>query len=81
VTAKTPSQRADTVSHPLNPSGRQSILIPVEKQRYHLILERIIKVACIAFIGNPIVNMAGSLSDRKPVGTIKRLCPPAIKDA
>ena len=67
------------IFHPPNPSPRQTILAPVEKQRHHFLLEQVIDGLPfdLILIGQIVIFLAGA-DDPAAVGDIA-LTPPTVE--
>ena len=56
-------------------------MVSLEKHWDYLIFQCLIEIARVAFVGDPVLDMAGPFADRKTVRTVKGLSPPSVENA
>ena len=80
MAAESPRKSAYAVHHHLDPFARQTIAIAIVERGYYSLFECLIEILCISHIGQAIIGVACSFTDRESVRSVVGFCPPTIEN-
>lgn len=75
-----PSASADAVHHHLDPLPRQTVWSVLSNAGIAF-CSAFVKILCIATISHFVIGVAGAMTNRKSIGTVKGFGPPTIENA